>query len=97
MKFTLNSKIKLSDDLISRVNQDNTIIVMRMDDDEFFYKIEGVAAEIWLKLNSDQSIKLETIVNELANSYKMNSEIIINDSQEFLNKVLNLKFISIEN
>ncbi|MEQ1722461.1 MAG: tail fiber domain-containing protein [Pseudobdellovibrio sp.] len=33
--------------LISRRNQDNTVIIMKLDDANVFYKIDGLASNIW--------------------------------------------------
>ena len=49
MEFTFNSNIEVAPEIVSRTSNDGTIIVMKMTDDDFFYKINGVSAEIWLR------------------------------------------------
>jgi len=34
-------------DIISRTNQDNTVILMRCDEVNVFFKIDGIAASVW--------------------------------------------------
>lgn len=92
MNFTQENHITLADDIVCRVNQDGTVIVMKMNEDEFFYKINGVAAEMWQKFSTDKS-NLGQILNDLAANYSIPAETILKDSQEFLSKVYDLKFI----
>lgn len=92
MNFTSESHISLADDIVCRVNQDGTVIVMKMNEDEFFYKINGVAAEMWQKF-STESNNLGQILIDLAGIYSVPAEQILKDSQEFLSKVRDLKFI----
>lgn len=38
---------KASLDIVSRKNQDGTVVIMKMDDSNNFFKIDGVAAIVW--------------------------------------------------
>ena len=38
--------------LVTRRNQDGTVILMKMDESSFFYKINGLSAEIWSTLDT---------------------------------------------
>jgi len=47
LNFDPNKTFVASKILISRLNQDNTVIIMKTDSSEVFYKINGAAAFIW--------------------------------------------------
>lgn len=95
MNFTSESQIALAEDIVCRVNQDGTVIVMKMNEDEFFYKINGVAAEMWQKFSTEQTC-LGHVIEGIAKNYSMATEQILKDSQEFLSKVHQLKFIHLK-
>lgn len=94
MKFTPSCTIQINEDVICRENQDGTVVVMKMSEDEYFYKIDGVAAEMWTKFSANNS-NLGEIAKDLASEYSVESEKIIEDAQVFLNKALELKFITV--
>ncbi|MEK6577889.1 MAG: PqqD family peptide modification chaperone [Bdellovibrionota bacterium] len=43
-------------DVISRKNQDDSIILMKLDESSLFYKINGVAALLWRELESPKTL-----------------------------------------
>lgn len=94
MIFTAEKNFSLNPEIVFRTNKDGTIVVMKMDDDEVFYKIDGVAAEIWQKIAEKQS-NLGMIANTLAGQYEVPAERIIDDAQEFLGKVISLNLVSV--
>ncbi len=94
MEFTFENGIQISSEVVSRASNDGTVIVMKMTDDDFFYKINGVAAEMWLKF-SDKKSNLGEVIDELANDYNLPKEKIRSDAQAFLNKALELKLIQL--
>jgi len=48
--------LQVSKQVIARRNQDGTVIIMRMDDSSFFYKIDGIAAQVWTALVSRKTV-----------------------------------------
>ena len=42
--------IQAAKDLIARKNQDGTVIIMKLDESTHFFKIDGIAAEVWANL-----------------------------------------------
>ncbi len=54
----MNSEAKFESvkDVISRRNQDGTVILMKLDESSIFYRIDGIAAEVWSELNKTQSL-----------------------------------------
>lgn len=94
MKINLDMKVEIDPDTISRVNQDGTVIVMTMSEDEFFYKIDGVAAEMW-QLFSNKDKNLNSIIGQIAEEYSIPKEQVTKDTQAFLTKAIELKLIKL--
>ena len=59
--------LQLSKEIIARKNQDDTVIVMRLDESSLFYKIDGVAAQVWSKLV--EPAQVSTVVSEFKKQY----------------------------
>lgn len=95
MAFTAETNLELNQEIVFRTNKDGTIVVMKMDDDEVFYKIDGVAAEIWQKISEKES-NLGKIANTISAEYSVPAQKIIDDAQIFLEKIASLKLISIQ-
>lgn len=58
--------IQASKELIARKNQDGTVIIMKLDESTHFYKIDGIAAEVWENLvqRSTMSELLQAVKNK---------------------------------
>ena len=94
MDFTFQNNIEIASEVVSRSSNDGTVIVMKMTDDDFFYKVTGVAAEMWLMF-SNKKQNLGEVVGELATRYEVSQDKIKDDAQVFLNKALELKLIKL--
>ena len=94
MNFTANTNLVLNEEIVFRTNKDGTIVVMKMDDDEVFYKIDGVAAEIWQKISNKES-NLGSIANDLSSEYNVTAQKIIDDAQVFLAKTTELNLLRV--
>lgn len=94
MIFTSQNNIRVAVDVVSRISNDNTVIVMKMTDDNFFFKINGVAAEMW-GMFADKKENLGEVTKALSSCYGVTSDKVIEDSQVFLNKALELKLIEL--
>ena len=79
----LSKQVKLTPDLVARNNDDGTIVVMRMDESNLFFKIDGVAAEVWKGLNANKG--LQEIFDEIKGSYDVTDEQLKGDMEKFLN------------
>lgn len=56
-KTALDSAVpKREKDVLARSNSDGTVAVMRLDNDEYFYTIDGLAAQIWLLIDGTRSL-----------------------------------------
>lgn len=74
--------LEIDKDLVSRKNDDGTTILMKMDDSETFYKIDGVAAEVWNELSAGKSVK--SVIEEVANTYETDPSTVENDVKNLL-------------
>lgn len=79
----LSKQVKLTPDLVARNNDDGTIVVMRMDESNLFFKIDGVAAEVWKGLNANKG--LQEIFDEIKGSYDVTDDQLKGDMEKFLN------------
>ena len=87
----LNDTFKVAEDIISRTNQDGTCVLMRMDDSSVFFKIDGVAAEVWQEITKGS--KANSILDQLAQKHSVEMSVLENDTKSFLEEILNKKFI----
>ena len=76
----------VQESVVSRANQDGTVIIMKMDEGNTFFKINGVAAEVWKELSNNKNIN--QICVEIINSYNENEEKIKNDITNFVETLL---------
>ncbi len=93
MSISLESKINIDSEIVFRTNKDGTVVVMKMDNDDKFYKITGVAAEMWHQFGKNDK-SLEVIIAELSETYNIPRDQILSDAKDFLEKISNLKLIT---
>lgn len=79
------------EDVVSRNNQDGTFVLMKMDDSEMFYKIDGVAAEVWKGL--EQKLNLDSIKNKLMSEYNVSESQLKSDIDQLVSTLLNKKLL----
>lgn len=79
-------------DLVSRKNQDGTVILMKLDDSSVFYKINGFASILWGFLQKPITIKaIHQIIEQLVKPELKNS--FQNEFVHFLNELQKRKLI----
>ncbi|HLW57046.1 MAG TPA: PqqD family protein [Bacteriovoracaceae bacterium] len=88
----LFSNLKISEEIVVRENKDGTVIAMKMDDGDIFYKIDGVAAEIFKDIR--KNVDLKTAIEKASQSYKVDAATILADATPFLNKLIELGLAS---
>lgn len=93
MNFSPQNSFIMKDGVVFRANKDGTVVVMKMNDDEVFYKIDGVAAEIFQRITVSEST-LGLLAEDLSMDYSVSAQQIIDDAQEFLKKAISLDLIS---
>lgn len=66
----MNNSYIVSKEIVGRKNQDNTVIIMKLDDSKVFYKINGLAALIWSFFQSpaSESLILDAVQKKFTNS-----------------------------
>lgn len=94
MKFETANNVEIKEEIVFRSNKDGTVVVMKMDNDDMFYKITGVAAEMWQSF-SEKNNNLGDVTGILAKNYSTSSDEIIKDAQDFLNKILELDLVKV--
>ncbi len=87
----LNQIPKMQENIISRENQDGTIVLMKPDDLDLFYKIDGVAASVWKQLQTDSN--LEQIIQDLSKQYDVSTKQIEDDINSFFNDLKKFEII----
>ena len=80
------SNYVVQESVVSRANQDGTVILMKMDEGNTFFKINGVAAEVWKELSTKKPIN--QIAEEMASSYDAPKDQIVNDIKNLVNTLL---------
>lgn len=90
----LVANVVISNDIVIRENKDGTVIAMKMDDSDNFYKIDGVAAEIFKDLR--KNIDLKTSVENVSKKYNVSIPTVHNDVTVFLKKLMSIGFITLE-
>ena len=90
----LEARVKISEEIVIRENKDGTVIAMKMDDGDLFYKIDGAAAKIFKDLR--KNISLEATIEEVARFFKIETKVVHKDASVFLSKLESLGFVSID-
>lgn len=66
--FKVGAAYLASKEVISRRNQDGTVILMKLDENTFFYKIDGLAAQVWSDF-VDTTWTLEELLDRYSVAY----------------------------
>jgi hypothetical protein len=91
--FSDKAHFKVTLDVFARKNPDGTMVVMScLTDQEKFYRITGVAVEIFE--NIDGKATIGEIVERVRTNYTVPAEKIYADTETFLNKLIDLKIVS---
>jgi hypothetical protein len=90
-KFNDQQVFTLSSQYIHRKNPDGSVILMKVTDEDDFYKITGVAATIWQNIDGKKSIG--QILKVFIHDFYVTVEQLSADTEPFLQKLLDLKII----
>lgn len=86
MSYSADAQYVKQDDVVVRSNQDGTMIMMKMDDSNVFYKVEGVAAEV---LKGVQEGKIPNdIISSLLDQYETSRDEVTKDVEKFINEMM---------
>ncbi len=80
------SNYVIMEGVVSRSNQDGTVILMKMDEGNTFFKINGVAAQVWKELAAKKDIN--EIVSGIVNEYDSPADKIMTDVKDFVGTLL---------
>lgn len=84
--------LQAAKELISRKNQDGTVIIMKLDESTSFYKIDGLAAEVWENLV--QRNTLENLLKAVKTNHPGHHSELETDVPKFVVELLNKKLIT---
>ena len=83
----------ICDDTISRVNDNNTVILMKADDSDVFFKIHGIAASVWKEVISEKK-DLATFVKSISTKFDVEEKKVYDDIESFFKTLKNKELIS---
>ena len=83
--LSLESKLKQSSAALTRANQDGTVSVLDLNNDDVFFSIDGLAAEVWNQMDGKQS--LEAILSKIAKSQKIEMRLLEKECMKFVTQL----------
>ena len=84
---------KVSEDVVFRKNSDGSIILIRMDDSDIFYKIDGLAADFFFKIKEGKELNDAICEINIERPQSINGP-FREDIEKLLNELLKLGIIS---
>ena len=87
-----SKSFKIDEELVCRKNQDGTIVLMKMDESDNFYKVNGVATEVWELLQNN--VAVDEIYNLLTDKYDVTREKIVEDTENFIADLLKFGMVT---
>ncbi len=81
-KLTPSVIVEALKDVVSRKNQDGTVVLMKLDDSNVFFKIDGIAAQVWEELSNKQSVG--ELVKKFQEKYPKHADKVESDIDSFL-------------
>jgi hypothetical protein len=82
---------KPAKNILFRKNSNGTVLIMKLDDEDFFFKIDGLAAEIWLKI--DGKTALSKIRSQILSQFKAPEARFDRDLNKFMSQLKKEKLI----
>lgn len=79
------TSIQAIKNIISRSNQDGTVILMRMDETNLFYKIDGIASAVWTELGNRTT--LQNLITLFSEKYPAHRNKLEKDIPCFINEL----------
>lgn len=83
---------EIDSDIIASRNNDGSIVAMKVDDSDLFYKITGVATEVWTYL--EQGLKQTEIIEKISSDFEISKEEASKDIQTFLKDLIKFNIIT---
>lgn len=76
---------------VHRKNPDDSIILMKVTDDDDFFKITGVASQLWQRIDGVKSIQV--ILDSILAEYDVTADQLVKDAEPFLQRLIELEVI----
>ncbi len=86
IQVTDDSKFQKHEDVVSRKNANDIVVLMKMDDSSSFFKISGVAAEVWELIESGLTVK--EVVEKITSDYDVSEEKLRSDINGLVNNLI---------
>ncbi|MFA5583302.1 MAG: PqqD family protein [Bacteriovoracaceae bacterium] len=77
---------------VHRKNPDGSVILMKVTDDDDFFKITGVASQIWQRIDGKKTIN--EILLSILSEYDVTEEQLVKDAEPFLKRLIELEIIA---
>ena len=87
----INQNYEVYEDVVSRDNQDGTVIVMKMDEGNTFFKLTNISADIWRELTQKKG--LNQIFNGVLESYDVTEEVLRQDVEHLMKGLLQRRLV----
>ena len=81
----------IDDEIVASRNNDGSIVAMKVDDSDLFYKITGVATEVWNKLEAGANT--DEIITSITSEYEISKDVVEKDIEEFYKDLLKFNII----
>lgn len=81
----------IDDEIVASRNNDGSIVAMKVDDSDLFYKITGVATEVWNKLEA--GVNTDEIIASITSEYEISKDVVEKDIEEFYKDLLKFNII----
>jgi hypothetical protein len=85
VKLSLQSKLKQSSAALTRSNQDGTVSVLDLNNDDVFFAIDGLAAEVWSELDGKKT--LEMILAKISKKEKVDVHLLEKECISFVSQL----------
>ncbi|MEQ1878948.1 MAG: tail fiber domain-containing protein [Bdellovibrionia bacterium] len=89
--FAADTRFKVPSSVISRRNQDGTVVLMKIDDATSFYKINGISAEVFRAFTTTQSV--ETVTEHFSGLYKGRVKTLPREIKTLVQELMGFKLL----
>lgn len=87
----INQNYEVYEDVVSRDNQDGTVIVMKMDEGNTFFKLTNISAEIWRELTQKKG--LNQIFSGVLENYDVSEEMLRQDVEHLMKGLVERRLV----
>ena len=89
--INLDDGFEASKEVIGRKNQDGTVVLMKLDESNLFFKIDGIAAAVWSEMTTKKTAK--ELIQTFSDRYKSHIEQLEKDIPALLSDLLARKLV----